>query len=596
MTTPAEEYQANILRYTKTLQRIKKRRNWVTLAKLLVFCLLAGVVYLLVSGTPLSVLWIGAGLVALFIVLTIADTKIVIRQQQTEILIAINRTEADYLQGNLSQLPAGQEFQNPAHAYSNDLDVFGDDSLFQHLNRTVTAGGAQKLAAWLLRPCKDADTIRERQQAAGELAARQEWCQQFRALGILYKTGVPDQKNISQWKAEPPYFKNRRKAGTLIYAGNAVVAAGWLAAIAGAIPYSAGLLLSLVQLVVTALHLKRINKQHRQPELFIKSIGNYFHLVEWLHAQAFQSRGMAAIKEQLFRPESNSLQAFASLNRILNGFDQRSNVLLAFVLNGLYMKDFHFIMRLDQWKAQYGKEIEKWTELVSETDVLISMGAYRFNHPAYAVPEISASLLLDARGAGHPLMKGAVNVTNDFKIESLHNLYIVTGANMAGKSTFLRTVGVNLVLAQSGNVVCSDSFAFQPTALFTSMRTTDNLAKGTSYFHAELLRLKELVDHAAQEERLFIILDEMLKGTNSLDKLNGSTAFLRKLLTLPVAGLVATHDLALGELAAIYPEHFFNVCFEITHTDTGISYDYKLHPGISRNMNASILLQQMGLI
>lgn len=167
---------------------------------------------------------------------------------------------------------------------------------------------------------------------------------------------------------------------------------------------------------------------------------------------------------------------------------------------------------------------------------------------------------------------------------------------MAGKSTFLRTVGINLVLAQSGNVVCSSSFTFQPVTLFTSMRTTDNLATGTSYFHAELLRLKQLIRLAEQEERLFIILDEMLKGTNSVDKRNGSLTFLQKLLSYRISGLVATHDLALGELATKYPGNFFNVCFEITHTDNDMTFNYKLHPGISSTMNASLLMQQMGLI
>lgn len=167
---------------------------------------------------------------------------------------------------------------------------------------------------------------------------------------------------------------------------------------------------------------------------------------------------------------------------------------------------------------------------------------------------------------------------------------------MAGKSTFLRTIGVSLVLALAGSVVCATRFRCTPMMLFTSMRTTDNLSKGTSYFHAELLRLKALVELAEREERLFLILDEMLKGTNSQDKLHGSLRFLEKLRSLRVAGLVATHDLALGELQERYPEHFRNVCFEITHRGREIVYDYKLHPGVSRHMNATILLRQMGLI
>ena len=167
---------------------------------------------------------------------------------------------------------------------------------------------------------------------------------------------------------------------------------------------------------------------------------------------------------------------------------------------------------------------------------------------------------------------------------------------MAGKSTFLRSIGVNMVLAHCGSVVCARHFSFQPLYLFSSMRTADNLAKGTSYFHAELIRLKQLVETAQKEERLFIILDEILKGTNSVDKLNGSIRFLQKLLSFPISGLIATHDLELGKLAEKYPDNYINNCFEITHTDEDIAYDYKLKPGISQNMNASILLEKMGLV
>ena len=222
------------------------------------------------------------------------------------------------------------------------------------------------------------------------------------------------------------------------------------------------------------------------------------------------------------------------------------------------------------------------------------MANFSFNHPEYTFPVISDNYQLNAEGIGHPLLQNKKCVTNDFAIFREHQMFIVTGANMAGKSTFLRTVGINLVLAQSGNVVRSARFDFHPTALFTSMRTTDNLAKDTSYFHAELLRLKQLVEMAKQEH-VFIILDEMLKGTNSVDKLNGSLAFLRK---LPNKWTTCSTWLLKPRawLANEYPENFFNVCFEITHQGEEIQYDYKLHKGVSTTMNASILLKQMGLI
>ena len=313
-----------------------------------------------------------------------------------------------------------------------------------------------------------------------------------------------------------------------------------------------------------------------------------------IRQQGFSSTRLAEIHDVLFHKEQNALRALAALGNIQENLDQRGNFVAAFLLNGLYLRDLHTFLRLDAWKKSYGNCIETWTDAIAQTDALVSMALFRYNHPAYVFP--AAGDRLDAQDMGHPLLRSRECVTNDFTVADDHRLFIVTGANMAGKSTFLRTVGVNLVLAQSGNVVYARRFTFRPTALFTSMRTTDNLAKDTSYFHAELLRLRQLVDMASREAQVFIILDEMLKGTNSVDKLNGSLAFLRKLLQYPVCGLVATHDLALGELAKECPEHFTNLCFEITHRGDEIQYDYKLHPGVSRTMNATILMQQMGLI
>lgn len=593
---PSAYYHNNLLRYNRLLKEINTKRNLLTIFKLLVFIFIIREIYLVASVGLVPHLWIGIFGIALFIVCTIIDIKIVNKKRQTEELIALNQTELDYLAGNLSHLPTGKEFQDITHAYSNDLDLFGEESLFQHLNRTVTANGTQQLVAWLLSPCKKAKTIIERQEVARELADIPDWCQQFQAIGNLHPTHDSDLKTIHLWQQESSFFQKSRTALTLIYLANIITIAGWVMTLADIIPYSVPLLFSFVQLLIIALFLKKLNRQHEKLNRIIKSVSNYFHLVRLLNVRSFSSPGMANIKNTLFGERNNSLKAFTELNRILNGFDQRGNVLLAFLLNGLYMKDLHTAICLDKWKKRYAADIISWINAISLTDAYVSMAVYRFNHPDFTIPEITDSVLIDAHEAGHPLMKKDISVPNDFKISELHNLYIVTGANMAGKSTFLRTIGLNLILAQSGNVVCCRHFSFQPMSIFTSMRTTDNLAKGTSYFHAELMRLKTLVETAAREEKLFIILDEMLKGTNSVDKLNGSQAFLRKLLTMPVSGLIATHDLALGELSGEYPENFFNVCFEISHTDTGITYDYKLHPGLSQNMNASILLQQMGLI
>ena len=593
---PDEYYQKQIDHYTARLKQIKKRRNLITLAKLLTFGYMIFLIYLLINHSTQPLLLLGIGAILVFIFLTLWDSQIIYRQHLIEELLRINTLESDYLAGNFSALDQGERFNDPAHPYAHDLDLFGEDSLFQHLNRTVTFSGTHKLVSWLLSLSKDPEVIHSRQQAAEELCAEPEWCQHFRAAGALHPTQALDAVILKSGPTESPFFSKHSTVRLILWIANTIVIVSWAVTSFTPLPFSISLVLSLLQLSALALYIKKINAYHQRLNLFLKTISNYLPLVRLIHDQSFRSPYLQKIRHSLFTPESNSLQALTQLHRIQNSLDQRGNIVIAFILNGLYLKDFHTLLRLDHWRKKYGPDIETWTDVLSEADALISMANYRFNHPAYCLPVICQDRLLDTEEIGHPLLKSERNVTNDFSIRSLHQIAIVTGANMAGKSTFLRTIGVNLILAQSGNVVCSRYFAFQPMTLFTSMRTTDSLSKDTSYFHAELLRLQQLVNIAQQEDKVFIILDEMLKGTNSVDKLNGSLAFLKRILSYPISGLVATHDLALGELADDFPEHFFNVCFEIVHSGSQITYDYKLHPGISSNMNASILLKQMGLI
>ena len=593
---PDEYYQKQIDHYTARLKQIKKRRNLITLAKLLTFGYMIFLIYLLINHSTQPLLLLGIGAILVFIFLTLWDSQIIYRQHLIEELLRINTLESDYLAGNFSALDQGERFNDPAHPYAHDLDLFGEDSLFQHLNRTVTFSVTQKFVSWLLSLSKNPEVIHSRQQAAEELCAEPEWCQHFRAAGALHPTQALDAVILKSGPTESPFFSKHSTVRLILWIANTIVIVSWAVTSFTPLPFSISLVLSLLQLSALALYIKKINAYHQRLNLFLKTISNYLPLVRLIHDQSFRSPYLQKIRHSLFTPESNSLQALTQLHRIQNSLDQRGNIVIAFILNGLYLKDFHTLLRLDHWRKKYGPDIETWTAVLSEADALISMANYRFYHPAYCLPVICQDRLLDTEEIGHPLLKSERNVTNDFSIRSLHQIAIVTGANMAGKSTFLRTIGVNLILAQSGNVVCSRYFAFQPMTLFTSMRTTDSLSKDTSYFHAELLRLQQLVNIAQQEDKVFIILDEMLKGTNSVDKLNGSLAFLKRILSYPISGLVATHDLALGELADDFPEHFFNVCFEIVHSGSQITYDYKLHPGISSNMNASILLKQMGLI
>lgn len=298
----------------------------------------------------------------------------------------------------------------------------------------------------------------------------------------------------------------------------------------------------------------------------------------------------------LFGGGNDAAEAFRRVKAILNALDNRGNWLVMILLNGLYCRDFHTMHRLDRWKDRYAALIPAWLDALTTVDVLVSMAGFRHNHAGYAVPAVDDSCILRAKDMSHPLVFYRENVGNDFSIDALHELFILTGANMSGKSTFLRTLGVNWVLAMTGNVVSAESFSFKPMPILTGMRTSDNLSAGTSYFKSEITRLKMIYDTVSASSGTLVVLDEILKGTNSTDKLNGSMRFLEKLFRLPVAGVVATHDLELGGLAGKHPDNFRNICFEIEQRGDDIVYDYKLKRGVSRNMNATFLLEKLGLI
>jgi DNA mismatch repair ATPase MutS len=253
-------------------------------------------------------------------------------------------------------------------------------------------------------------------------------------------------------------------------------------------------------------------------------------------------------------------------------------------------------MRTEHWQARHRRELPQWLEVLAGTDALCSLANFRFNHPKSVFPQVAEDgILLKATGLGHPLIPGRSRVDNPADIPGWKHFTIITGANMAGKSTYLRTVGVNLVLAMAGSAVLSEGMSCSPAHLVTSIRTRDSLQKNESYFYAELKRLKLIIDRLQASDRLIILLDEILKGTNSRDKQGGSRALLEKLLRYHASGLAATHDLALGEMEKDHPGQIVNKCFEVVIEKDLLVFDYKLKDGVAQQMNASYLMKKMGI-
>jgi DNA mismatch repair ATPase MutS len=311
----------------------------------------------------------------------------------------------------------------------------------------------------------------------------------------------------------------------------------------------------------------------------------------------FKSSYLVTLKEKLLNQGKTASTITSELQKILDQFDYSKNLLVGFILDSIFLWDVSCLVKLNKWQQNYAGVLPQWFDVIAEMDALISLANCNYNHPDWTVPKVSTNhFCCKAEDLGHPLINENKCVRNHFQISGEEQIVIITGANMAGKSTFLRTVGVNLILASNGCNVCAESFEFSPVRIYTNMRTSDNLMNDESYFYAELLRLQSMLTMLRNGENMFVIVDEMLKGTNSIDKLNGSKELIRQLRALKTHGIVATHDLGLTDLAKIYPTSIKNQCFEVQLKADELKFDYKLTDGVTRTMNATFLMKKMGII
>jgi hypothetical protein len=511
-------------------------------------------------------------------------------------LEAINRNEIKALSGDLSPFNDGSKWINPDHDFSNDVDVFGRDSLFHFLNRTVTGHGRAILAGWLSEPDNRSASVKSVQEAVGELSEKLEWRQEFLAHGTGKSLEDEDIGSLLAWLKDESWSLSSIYRKIVIWIFPLLTLVSLALLIAGLIPYPVFTLFFLVNLLITFGNIRNTGKIHNQitrKHAYLSSLNN---LLLSFEREPFKAAILLEIKNSFSVGEFSAVSRIKKLTRIIELFDTRLNLMVGFVLNGLFLWDFHCIRQLDKWKAESRSLLPGWLSEIGKIDALISLSNFKFNNPDFQFPVLSESdSVLSAVKMGHPMINSDKRVCNDFTLEKAGKVIIITGANMAGKSTFLRTVAVNYILAMIGAPACAQSMTFLPLKLFTSMRTTDSLAHNESYFYAELKRLRTLKIRLEGGEKMLFILDEILKGTNSADKSNGSKMFMKKIIELGGTGLVATHDTSLGEMENDYPGNIINKCFEIEIDGEKVIFDYILRHGITRKMNAALLMRQMGI-
>lgn len=532
-----------------------------------------------------------------FLALVKYHNRLFYKKEYAEKEIEINHNELAALSYDLSGFDGGKEYTEPSHLFSYDLDLFGDNSLFRYINRTSTLFGKKELAKWFIHPLDDKEVIEGRQQAIRELTPELAFRQRFQILGLLHKGEAADEKEIREWIQSKNLFYGKKFYRALLILVPALNALLWILAIAGTISFNIPGLAFVIFVIASFSFQKSINKLHSIYGKKLKILATYAGLMEMIEKRKMEAPLLLRIQGELETGSQTASTAVKKLSDEMNTLDQRNNMLLAAILNGLLFWELRQIIRIERWKGTYAAQLPTWLRAVGKVDALCSLATFAYNHPDYTYPVIStSSFTFTAKEMGHPLMHRDRCVKNEVDVHERPSFIIITGANMAGKSTYLRTIGVNYVLACMGSPVCCSYMELYPAHLITSLRTTDSLTDNESYFFAELKRLKLIIDKLEQGEELFIILDEILKGTNSTDKQKGSFALIRQLMNLQANGIIATHDLLLGQLAELFPYRIFNYCFEAEIHQDELAFSYRLKEGVAQNMNACFLMKKMGIV
>lgn len=509
-------------------------------------------------------------------------------------LIKINQNEEKALGGDISEFKTGSNHQVAEHPYSFDLDIFGEKSIFQFIERTVTRLGEARLALSLVHSNAQSDKIKPRQEAIQELAQLIDWRQSFASWGQKWEEAADEGEKLIKWIQKPTHIYQKPIYRVLLWGFPIFTNLLLILAIFSLIPYQFVVLLALLQLIFVAAHFSIFVKHSQEISKKSKFLKKYALLNAQIEQEEFRSPLLSELQDKLTASNISSKE-MKRLALIIDYMEQGMS-LVGVIFNGLFMWSLQYLYQLEKWQVQNVDRLEDWLKVNANFDELNGLANMSYNHPKFIFPELNPDHFeLKALSLGHPLIDESLRVDNDVLLKQTGQLIIITGANMAGKSTFLRTIGVNLILAMLGAPVCAAEMRFRPIQIYTSMRTNDSLQSSESFFYAELKKLRVIIEKLSEGEPIFIILDEILKGTNSADQSAGARALIEQLIRLKGVGLIATHDLSLGNLADTYPGQIFNHCFEIEIKGDQLSFDYKLREGINQNLNATFLMKKMGI-
>ena len=589
-------YQEKLNNARHGSEQTKKKILYISLLRIIIF--IAGFIALCYGydqgGAIIGGIFLGAFIP--FLLLVKLHNRLFHQKDWYETSIRHYLAELASLGNDHSAFDGGKEWIEASHPFSLDLDVFGEHSLFQFLNRTCTPFGKEALSRWLRQPLDKKEAIETRQQAIKELSKYPDFRETFRITGCLNKDHETGMKELKDWIASPSVFLQKRSNQWICWAVPCVNILLFTLGMLNIISMSWFSLIFCSFAIASSKLIRKITRIQESYNKTLKMLSTYVRLIELADKQTMESPLLLSLKGEFESHGKKASEVIDVLAKELDRLDLRNNLILYALLEGSMFWQLRQMLRIERWKEEHGTHLLQWLEALGQLDALCALGTFAFNHPEYTYPIITDKpFVFRAKDMGHPLMPQEQCITNDVDIPQRPYFLIITGANMAGKSTYLRTIGCNYILACIGAPVCCSSLEIYPAHLMTSLRTSDSLVNNESYFFAELKRLQQILERLKKGEEMFIILDEILKGTNSMDKQKGSFSLVKQLLRLKANGIIATHDLLLGKLKQHFPDEISNHCFEADIENDELTFSYKLREGVAQNMNACFLMQKMGL-
>lgn len=559
------------------------------------------VVWIALTTHALSIAWVAVPIAA-FVAAMIIHEKLLAGQELRGRAVRFFERSLARLDGEWAGTgETGARYLKPEHLYAQDLDLFGQGSLFELLCTARTHIGEETLAAWLLAPAAP-ETVRERQQAVDELRARVDLREDLAVLAEEARTGV-DPVSLAAWGERPALLESGFRGPLWLFTGLGIAGlAAILASVFAGLAENISNLLRdffLLAFVGEILYLHRIGRRVAPVVSAVEAAAHELHLIsgvlERLEREQFQSALLARLRASLETEGKPPSQRLARLKRLMEYLDSRDNLFVRFA-EFFILWTPHLAVKVEEWRRASGPSVRRWLVALGEMEALCSLASHAFEHPDDPFPEFTTeSPSFAAEGIGHPLLNENRVVRNDVSIGGALRLLVVSGSNMSGKTTLLRTMGVNAVLAQAGAPVRARKLVLSPLAVGASIHVTDSLQNGVSRFYAEILRIRQILSQTTAGLPVLFLIDEFLHGTNSHDRRIGAQALVRGLVDRGAMGLITTHDLALADIAEVLEARAANVHFEDHLEDGQMRFDYVMHSGIVRKSNALELMRSVGL-